>query len=44
MNKYIDSEWSVTLISHIGNALINNMERSPLRPLQLSPLQLRPLV
>ena len=23
MNKYIDSEWSVTLISHIGNALSN---------------------
>ena len=23
MNKYIDSEWSVTLISHIGNALNN---------------------
>ena len=21
MNNYIDSEWSVTLISHIGNAL-----------------------
>ena len=23
MNKYIDSEWSVTLIAHIGNALNN---------------------
>ena len=24
MNKYIDSEWSVTLIAHIGNALKEN--------------------